>query len=498
MSEPTPGALSPGQIFHARYEIVRCLKAGGMGAVYECIHLKTRKRRAIKVMLPQMLADAAMRSRFELEARVTAEIESEHIVETFDAGVDDVTGAPFLVMELLRGEELGSIMIKRGRLPAGEVVALLAQAALALDKTHAAGIVHRDLKPDNLYVTTRDDGSPRLKILDFGIAKVVADVNQTVQRTATIGTPLYMSPEQILGEGTVGPGSDVYAMGHIAFALLTGAAYWADEQKTSPAIFTFLGKVMAGPPEAATARAARRGTALPPAFDAWFVRATARFARDRFESASMLIRELAGVLGAPAPRGASLPEVSADVRAPVPSFASSTPGLAQSAPVAEPSSAPTPNLGAGSTGSTSSNSIKSTGQISRPSRRWVAVLGLGALGVAGLGLLGVSVWSHKRGPTVSPAAIVSAAAAETPIAEAGAPELAPTATPSVTPEPALATVAAMASATAAPGAPLAKPAPIKPAPIKPAPAKPGAPAKDCDPPYVMNSAGHRVMKSQCL
>ncbi len=315
MSEPTPGALSPGQIFHTRYEIVRCLKAGGMGAVYECIHLKTRKRRAIKVMLPQMLADAGMRSRFELEARVTAEIESEHIVETFDAGVDEATGAPFLVMELLRGEDLTSIMKRRGPLPAGETILLLAQAALALDKTHAAGIVHRDLKPDNLYVTTRDDGSPRLKILDFGIAKVVADVNHTVQRTATIGTPLYMSPEQILGEGTVGPGADIYAMSHIAFALLTGAAYWADEQKTSPAIFTFLGKVMAGPPEAATARATRCGVALPPAFDAWFVRGTARLARDRFDSASMLLRELAAVLGAPAPASRVVLKSDGTVRA---------------------------------------------------------------------------------------------------------------------------------------------------------------------------------------
>jgi serine/threonine-protein kinase len=495
MSEPTPGALSPGQIFHARYEIVRCLKAGGMGAVYECIHLQTRKRRALKVMLPQMLADAGMRSRFELEARVTAEIESEHIVETFDAGVDDVTGAPFLVMELLRGDELGSIVTKRGLLPAAEVVALLAQAALALDKTHAAGIVHRDLKPDNLYVTTRDDGSPRLKILDFGIAKVVADVNQTVQRTAMLGTPLYMSPEQILGEGTVGPGCDVYALGHIAFTLLTGTAYWADEQKTSPALFTFLGLVMAGPPEAAIARAARRGVALPPAFEAWFVRATARLACDRFESASTLIRELARALGAPHPasRGASLPEVFADARGPAPWFASSTPALAESAPGAEPSSAATPSAGAGNTGSTSTSSITTTGPRSRPSRRWVAALGLGALGVAGLGLLGVSVSSQKPGPAVSPAATVGAAAVETPIAEAGAPATATAATPIASPEPALATGAALASAAAAPGPSLAKPAPVKPAPVKPT-----APTKDCDPPYVMNSAGHRVMKPQCL
>ncbi len=270
MSEPQPGALSAGQIFHGRYEIVRCLKAGGMGAVYECIHLKTRKHRALKVMLPQILADASMRDRSELEARVTADIESEHIVETFDAGIDDATGAPFLVMELLRGEDLRSILKKRGALPVSETVELLSQAARALDKTHAAGIVHRDLKPDNLFVTIRDDGTPRLKVLDFGIAKVVADGGHSIQQTAMIGTPLYMSPEQILGEGTIGPRADVYAMGHIAFTLLTGKPYWADEQKASPALYVFLGNVASGAVEPPTVRAARRGVALPHMFDAWF------------------------------------------------------------------------------------------------------------------------------------------------------------------------------------------------------------------------------------
>ncbi len=205
-----------------------------MGAVYECIHLKTRKRRALKVMLPEIVASASMRERFELEARVTADIESEHIVETFDAGVDEETGAPFLVMELLRGEELGSLLKRRGALPSEEVIALLSQAALALDRTHAAGIVHRDLKPDNLFLTTRDDGAPRLKILDFGVAKVVADDALSIQQTAAIGTPLYMSPEQFQGDGKIGPRADIYALGHIAYALLTGRPYWYDEQRSEP------------------------------------------------------------------------------------------------------------------------------------------------------------------------------------------------------------------------------------------------------------------------
>src|SRR6185503_6920383 len=114
-----------------------------------------------------------MRARFRLEASVASQIESEHIVQVFDAGVDDETGLPFLVMELLRGESLGAALERRGRFAGDEVVTLLNQASLALDRTHAAGIIHRDLKPENLFVTARDDGTPRLKVLDFGIAKVV-------------------------------------------------------------------------------------------------------------------------------------------------------------------------------------------------------------------------------------------------------------------------------------------------------------------------------------
>src|SRR5262249_5173432 len=140
----------------------------------EVIHKETRRRRALKVMLPSIVSDPELRARFKLEATITADIDSEHIVETFDAGVDAETGAPFLVMELLKGDDLSVILEDRKRLPSEEVIVLLHQAGLALDKTHAAGIVHRDLKPENMFVTARDDGSPRLKILDFGIAKVVA------------------------------------------------------------------------------------------------------------------------------------------------------------------------------------------------------------------------------------------------------------------------------------------------------------------------------------
>src|SRR4051812_166825 len=162
---PLPGELRAGEVFDDAYRVVRRIKAGGMGAIYEVVHLGTRRRRALKVLLPALVADAAQRERFTREATVTAEVKSEHLVEVFDAGIDAATEMPFLVMELLQGEDLGELLARRGRLEPGEVVDLLGQAARALDKTHAAGVVHRDLKPGNVFVSRRDDGSPWVKLL---------------------------------------------------------------------------------------------------------------------------------------------------------------------------------------------------------------------------------------------------------------------------------------------------------------------------------------------
>jgi serine/threonine-protein kinase len=278
------GGLEPGTTFRGTYAIVRKLSGGGMGAVYECVHRTTRKHRALKVMLPQLVEQPGLRERFELEARVTADIESDHVVETFDAGVDEATGVPFLVMELLRGEDLDAQLRARGPLAAEEAVDLLGQAAHALDKTHAAGIVQRDLKPQNLFVTTRDDGTPRLKVLDFGIAKVVAERERASQHTATLGTPLYMAPEQIEGQG-IGPATDLYALGHVAYTLLVGEAYWEEENQASHSHWGTWKEIMAGVREPASLRAGRGGVTLPVAFDAWFTKATAAAARDRFASA---------------------------------------------------------------------------------------------------------------------------------------------------------------------------------------------------------------------
>jgi len=293
--------LEEGAVFAERYRVARCIAAGGMGAVYEVIHLETERRRALKVMHPHTIERDDLRARFKQEARVAAGVESEHIVDVFDAGFDEKTQMPFLVMELLRGEELGKYLQRVKRLPHDEVLMYLHQTSLALDKTHKARIVHRDLKPENLFLCERDEGPPRIKILDFGIAKIIAEGATKDNATKSLGTPLYMAPEQFMPGGKVSPASDIFALGMIAYTLLVGAPYWRDEQTSSENVFSFVMAAMNGPKEPATERASRVGVSLSPAFDEWFVKVCAKAPADRFPSASMAVQALADALERPRP-----------------------------------------------------------------------------------------------------------------------------------------------------------------------------------------------------
>ena len=272
-----------------------------MGEVLEVVDETTQRSRALKVMLPGAVDHPELRARFAQEAYITGGIESDHIVQVSDAGVDADSGMPFLVMDLLRGEELGDLSKRRGPLPPAEVVLYLQQIALALDKTHAAGIIHRDLKLENLFLTKRDDGSPCVKILDFGVAKLAVQ-HSLDGRTAIVGTPLYMAPEQIRGDGHVDPRADLYALGHVAYTLLTGGAYWMIEaMEARNSVFVLFQRILAGMPEPPSARAARQGATLLPAVDAWFARAMALEANDRFERATTAIALLEEALRTSAP-----------------------------------------------------------------------------------------------------------------------------------------------------------------------------------------------------
>ncbi|WP_437593063.1 protein kinase domain-containing protein [Sorangium sp. So ce1000] len=289
--------LADGTIFAHRYRVARLLAVGAMGSVYEAVHIETNRRRALKVMHAYLFQSEEMRGRFKREAQITAEIESEYIVDVFDAGIDEATGMPFLVMELLRGEELGQRLKRLGRLPPGEVATYLQQTASALDRTHAASIIHRDLKPENLFVTQRDDGTPRMKILDFGVAKLLAEGGTAAGITRSLGTPIYMAPEQFRVDTKLTSAVDIYALGMIAYTLLVGTPYWSREALSASDVIAFALVVVHGPQEPPVHRAMSQRVVLPPSFDAWFARATAVDPAARFRMASEAAQALSEVLG---------------------------------------------------------------------------------------------------------------------------------------------------------------------------------------------------------
>ena len=212
--------------------------------------------------------------------------------------------------------------------------------------------MHRDLKREPV-LHQRDDGTQRIKILDFGIAKYVAQNAQSAKQTASVGTPLFMAPEQIRGDGAIGPAADNYALSHIAYALLTGSAYWSTEAAELDGVYPLLVKVMEGVAHSAVVRAAERGVSLPLSFDAWFERATSLAPDDRPASASLVVESLAECFGLPAPR-LSMPTGPTSPRAGVPSahdaetIQSSPLGVspaASSGPTPTPISTPTPATG---------------------------------------------------------------------------------------------------------------------------------------------------------
>lgn len=299
-------ALQVGEIFAGRYRIVRELASGGMGAVYEVVHTVTERRCALKVMLSHTVEREQLRKRFMQESRLAAQIGSEYIVDVLDAGVDEDTKAPYLVMELLEGEDLGQRLLRLGPLSREEAVAYLWHVALALDRTHQSGIVHRDLKASNLFLTRREDGTPLVKVLDFGVAKVLTvDRSGAEQRTQTVGTPIYMAPEQFRAEGRISSATDIYALGMLAHTLLVGVHYWTDEHESCENPFAFASIAVHGPKEGPSFRAAREGVSLPGEFDGWFFKATSRWPQDRFSSATAAVSALARALGVEVPQAPS-------------------------------------------------------------------------------------------------------------------------------------------------------------------------------------------------
>lgn len=217
---PFEACVRPGAIFADKYRVEREIGRGGMGVVVAALHLELHTKVALKVMLPELARDERLVERFLREARATARLASEHVARVVDVGRHPI-GSPYLVMELLEGEDL-SAFVRRGGLSVGMATGLLLQACEGLSHAHAAGLVHRDLKPENLFVTRLRDGAHCVKVLDFGIAKDATAASQVTQTTDTFGSPHYMSPEQMKASRNVDARADIWALGVVAFELYSG------------------------------------------------------------------------------------------------------------------------------------------------------------------------------------------------------------------------------------------------------------------------------------
>ena len=226
--------VKPGTIFGGSYRIDSVLGEGGMGTVYLATQTSMNRPVALKTLLPDLITDAKNVKRFYQEAQAASQLNHPNIVRIFDFGIDNESRVPFIAMEYLEGTTLGELIEAEGPLNERRGAELLAQTTKALVEAHSKGVVHRDLKPDNIHVRQLPDGDEHVKVLDFGIAKVVSgDTEEQENLTATgmtLGTPLYMSPEQIMGE-LVDYRSDIYALGCILHETFAGTPPFSAEER---------------------------------------------------------------------------------------------------------------------------------------------------------------------------------------------------------------------------------------------------------------------------
>jgi serine/threonine protein kinase len=283
-----------------KYRVLRLIGRGGMGAVYEVEHVSIGRRFAIKFVDRRFADDERVTRRFEREARAASAIESEHIVSVFDFGTDD--GRPYIVMEMLRGEDLGSRIGRLCTIPLKDAIHVVAQVLRGLARAHAAGIVHRDLKPDNVLLVEHEDEPLFAKLVDFGISKIARLGGKTplaiTQTGIVLGTPLFMSPEQAEARPDIDERSDLYSVGAILFECLAGRPPHVGE--TPDEILTRIRTT-----DAPSLRDVVPG--IPEAVAAFVARALRRDRAIRFHTASEMLaalRELAPDEPAAAPMSA--------------------------------------------------------------------------------------------------------------------------------------------------------------------------------------------------
>ncbi len=486
--------VQEGDVLAGKYRVERVLGIGGMGVVVAAHHIQLDERVALKFLLPEAIGNADALGRFVREARAAVKIKSEHVATVKDVGTLP-NGAPYMVMEFLEGGDLSGWLKERGALPIEQAVEFVLQACVAVADAHALGIVHRDLKPANLFCVRRSDGQLSIKVLDFGISKLTEVAGSApgmamTKTSALMGSPLYMSPEQMRSSKDVDAQTDIWALGIIVFELIAGRPAFLGESVPELAV-----KIVTEPaPGIRTFR-----PDVPGELEAVIFKCLEKDRRQRYRN----VGELALALLPFAPKRAkgSVERISGILQAA---------GMSASA-LAVPASPPVGSTQASGTfGSVGRTTV---GTTSRKTAVGASLLGAVAL----VGVVG-SVVLLRRAPangngsraaavqTASPTAPPPAVDPPKPTAieappPAPPPPLAPTVQASRSPGPTNHALPAKASPPVTvhtTPAPVQAPLVVNTAAATPAPAPVPPPKVDCDPPYVIDAAGHRQYKPECL
>jgi serine/threonine-protein kinase len=280
-----------------KLRLVRKLGAGGMGAVWLADHLALSTQVAVKFVVDKLAWSSEAMARFSREAAAASQVKSPHVVQMLDHGVTEA-GLAYIVMELLEGHDLADHLTPAG-LPPREVVPIITQLCRALARAHERGIVHRDIKPSNVFLCEMGGGELFVKLLDFGVAKHEGGTKpgEETRTGALVGSPFYMSPEQLMGDKSIDYRSDLWSLGVLTFEALTGQRPFAGET---------VGALTMQVHAPSLPRPTQKNPALPKAIDAWFEKACARDPAARFSGAKELADALAAALDQEVPRGIAL------------------------------------------------------------------------------------------------------------------------------------------------------------------------------------------------
>ena len=281
-------AIEAGRVLSERYRLIRPVGQGSQASVWVAEHLALTTHVAVKLIDQELAKKETARERFRREATAAAQLRSAHVVQILDHGIDG--DQPFIVMELLDGEDLFERLAHRTRLSLKETSKIVTQVARALSRAHQAGIVHRDLKPENVFLVPNEDDEI-VKVLDFGVAKIKTAPKSAMKATGVgtlIGTPHYMSPEQVKGISEVDYRTDLWALGVIAFQCVTGELPFDSEGVGDLLIKISLGTIPVP---------SKVYPGVAPSFDAWYAKACAREPEDRFQSAREMAVALAAAVG---------------------------------------------------------------------------------------------------------------------------------------------------------------------------------------------------------